>query len=98
MTPPPGVKPTPAALFLLERFSLTAKRHATLLQKASFVSGRDATSTQALADVLRLGESVVQPDDVALVRDPVLSDKSFSDREGRCWKQSEGASRLRLCA
>eukprot|EP00752_Nemacystus_decipiens_P016187 g14474.t2 len=76
---------------------LTSKRHATLLRKAVFVSGRDAKSTEALANVLRRGESVVQPEDVALVRDPVLSDTFFTDGQGKCWKQSEADHEQPLC-
>lgn len=56
------------------------------------MSGRDVTSVKCLSSVLQLSKSpVVLPDDVAFVRDTVLSDKSLSDTEGNCWKQSEGA-------
>lgn len=68
-----------------------AKETNSLLEKAIFVSGRDATSIGVFSDVLQRGESpMVKPGDVALVRDPVLSDSVFTDDEGTCWKQSEG--------
>eukprot|EP00752_Nemacystus_decipiens_P016189 g14476.t1 len=75
-----------------------AKRTSALLEKAIFVSGRDATSISAFSDVLKRGESpMVQPGGVALVRDPVLSDSMFTDAEGTCWKQSEGERQQPLC-
>ena len=75
-------------------FSYRSKKYATLLEKASFVSGRDAPSIDALSGVLRESKDpATQPDDVARVRDPVLSDKMFTDVEGKCWKQSEGEGR-----
>lgn len=56
-----------------------------------FVSGRDETSIKTFKSVLgRDPKSTVAPDDVALVRDPVLSDKLLSDKEGSCWKRSAG--------
>lgn len=71
--------------------SYTAKESSTLIEKAVFVSGRDTTSVKAFASVLnRSANPVIQPKDVELVRDPVLSDKMLSDTEGKCWKQSEG--------
>eukprot|EP00903_Cladosiphon_okamuranus_P008896 g8515.t1 len=78
--------------------SHTALRTSSLLEKAIFVSGRDATSISAFSDVLERGESpMVQPTGVALVRDPVLSDTTFTDVEGKCWKQSEGERQQPLC-
>lgn len=50
------------------------------------MSGRDASSTKTLADVVNRG-----PASAVLVRDPVLSDNSFTDIEGKCWRQSKGA-------
>lgn len=41
--------------------------------------------------------SSTRPDNVALVRDPVLSDKTLTDTGGACWKQSEGACRTHKC-
>ncbi len=74
--------------------SYRSKRYATLLEKASFVSGRDGPSIDALSGILRESKDpVIQPDGVVLVRDPVLSNKMFSDVEGKCWKQSEGEDR-----
>lgn len=59
------------------------------------MSGRDAPSIDALSSVLRESKDpVTQPDGVALVRDPVLSNNMFSDVEGKCWKQSEGEGLL----
>ncbi len=66
-----------------------------LFEKAYFVSGRDVSSTNSFSELLRRGKRpVVQPEDVALVRDPVLSDNMLTDTKGTCWKQSEGASRI----
>lgn len=42
--------------------------------------------------MLRRGEALVRPGDIAVVRDPVLSDDTLTDTEGTCWKQSEGSS------
>ncbi|CAM9773752.1 unnamed protein product, partial [Hapterophycus canaliculatus] len=71
--------------------SYRAKKYGELLEKATFVSGRDITSIKCLSSVLMLSKApLVQPDEVAFVRDTVLSDKSLSDTEGTCWKQSEG--------
>lgn len=79
-------------VFPIENTSYMAKRTSSLLEKAIFVSGRDTPSVNAFSDVLEHGESpMVQPGGVALVRDPVLSDSMFTDTEGTCWKQSEGA-------
>ncbi|CAM9695197.1 unnamed protein product [Scytosiphon promiscuus] len=67
------------------------KQFSTLLRKASFLSGRDASSTEALSSMLLGGDAAfARPDNVALVRDPVLSDSTLTDTEGQCWKQSEG--------
>lgn len=85
-------EPCPVA-FSVKTTSHMAKRTSSLLEKAVFVSGRDATSISAFSDVLKRGESpMVQPGGVTLVRDPVLSDTTFTDAEGKCWKQSEGAT------
>ena len=73
--------------------SSALKKSAVLVEKALFVSGRDASSTRAFSDLLRKSKNpAVQPDDVAFVRDPVLSYKALSDKEGKCWKQSEGTT------
>ncbi|CAM9695268.1 unnamed protein product, partial [Scytosiphon promiscuus] len=75
-----------------------AKTYATLAERAVFVSGRDAISTSVLAGVLRDSrDPVVQPDDVGLVHDPVLSDLTLTDTKGTCWKQSEGEYGQPLC-
>ncbi|CAB1098846.1 unnamed protein product [Ectocarpus sp. CCAP 1310/34] len=75
-----------------------AKNYATLVEKAVFVSGRDTDSIDALSNLLRKSKGpVVQPEDVALVRDPVLSDKMLTDTKGTCWKQSEGEHEQPLC-
>lgn len=84
---------------ILVPFRHRAKAYTTLAERAVFVSGRDAYSTRVLAGVLRDSEDpMVQPDDVVLVRDPVLSDKTLTDTTGACWKQSEGrcTSSMRL--
>lgn len=61
------------------------------------MSGRDETSINAFKSVLgREPNATVAPDDVALVRDPVLSDKMLSDKEGSCWKRSAGEHRWLL--
>ncbi|CAN0062451.1 unnamed protein product [Scytosiphon promiscuus] len=70
--------------------SYRAKKYGALLERATFISGRDITSIKCLSSVLMLSKDpVVQSNDVAFVRDTVLSDKSLSDTEGTCWKQSE---------
>ncbi|CAM9462535.1 unnamed protein product, partial [Hapterophycus canaliculatus] len=75
-----------------------AKIYATLAERAVFVSGRDAISTSVLAGVLRDSKDPkVQPNDVALVHDPVLSDTTLTDTQGTCWKQSEGEYDQPLC-
>ncbi|CAN0588095.1 unnamed protein product, partial [Ectocarpus sp. 12 AP-2014] len=59
--------------------SYRAKTYSKLLSKAVFVSGRDETSIKTFKSVLgRDPNATVPPDDVALVRDPVLSDKRLS--------------------
>lgn len=59
------------------------------------MSGRDATSVKSFSSVLqRTRNPAVEPKDVELVRDPVLSDKMLSDTKGKCWKQSEGGGQL----
>lgn len=81
--------------------SFAANDCSVLIEKASFVSGRDILSIERLSSVLsNHKDTTVQPKDVALVRDPVLSDKTLSDTEGKCWKQSEGAQYfdLAVCA
>lgn len=70
--------------------SSVARGSKTLVEKALFVSGRDAPSTQALSRLLQDSDSVVRPEGVSLVRDPVLGDKMLSDTEGKCWRQGEG--------
>ncbi|CAM9460321.1 unnamed protein product [Ectocarpus sp. 8 AP-2014] len=78
--------------------SSRAKKYATLVEKAVFVSGRDTDSIDAFSNLLRKSKGpVVQPEDVALVRDPVLSDKMLTDTKGTCWKQSEGEHEQPLC-
>eukprot|EP00903_Cladosiphon_okamuranus_P008894 g8514.t1 len=72
--------------------SYHAKQCSTILQKAVFVSGRDASSTKVLADVVHRG-----PASAILVRDAVLSDNSFTDIEGKCWRQSTGEHQQPLC-
>ncbi|CAM9193464.1 unnamed protein product [Ectocarpus sp. 13 AM-2016] len=75
-----------------------AKKYSTLVEKAVFVSGRDTDSIDAFSSLLRKSKGpVVQPGDVALVRDPVLSDKMLTDTKGTCWKQSEGEHEQPLC-
>ncbi len=57
------------------------------------MSGRDASSVDALSGTLRrCKHPVTTPEGVALVRDPVLSDQTLTDTKGACWKQSEGVS------
>ncbi|CAN0183456.1 unnamed protein product [Ectocarpus sp. 6 AP-2014] len=78
--------------------SYRAKAYSKLLSKAVFVSGRDETSINTFKSVLgRDPNAAVAPDDVALVRDPVLSDKMLSDKEGNCWKRSAGDDQQPLC-
>lgn len=72
--------------------SYRAKKYGALLERAVFVSGRDVTSIKCLSSVLQLSKSpLVQPNDVAFVRDTVLSDSTLTDTDGTCWKQSEGS-------
>lgn len=89
------IRTLPRRLLYKKNTSHLARRTSSLLEKAVFVSGRDAPSISAFSDVLQSGESpMVQPGGVALVRDPVLSDSMFTDAEGKCWKQSEGTSQF----
>lgn len=88
---PPRLERT--AVFCIPPSKKKNEAAATLLGKASFVSGRDASSVDALSSMLRTGKHpATTPGGVALVRDPVLSDQTLTDTEGRCWKQSEGVS------
>ncbi|CAN0377064.1 unnamed protein product, partial [Ectocarpus sp. 12 AP-2014] len=68
-----------------------------LLHKAVFEPGRDAVSRRVLSSMLRRGEALVRPGDIAVVKDPVLSDETLTDTEGTCWKQSEGEHQQPLC-
>lgn len=71
--------------------SYRAKEYAMLLQKAAFVSGRDNSTVERLAQMVGQGAHPgVTPEDVRLVRDPVLSDKTLTDTSGACWTQSTG--------
>lgn len=73
------------------QISFRTKEYKPLLKKAVFVSGRDASSVARLSSVLqRCGHPKVDPADVHLVRDPVLSDTRLNDTDGVCWTQSEG--------
>lgn len=55
------------------------------------MSGRDRKSVTELSLVLsKLKEPRVRPQEVARVRDPVLSDDYFKDIDGACWNRSEG--------
>eukprot|EP00752_Nemacystus_decipiens_P010080 g8982.t1 len=77
--------------------SYRAKQYRTLLQKAVFVSGRDTTTTERFATILAKAASpALRPEDVRLVRDPVLSDEEFTDNTGSCWRQSKGDNQ-QLC-
>lgn len=46
---------------------------------------------KAFSDLLStLTNARTTPEEVARVRDPVLSDGYFKDVSGRCWRQSQG--------
>ncbi|CBJ48453.1 hypothetical protein Esi_0002_0275 [Ectocarpus siliculosus] len=72
-------------------------RSDVLLHTAVFEPGRDAVSRRVLSSMLRRGEALVRPGDIAVVRGPVLSDETLTDTEGTCWKQSEGEHQQPLC-
>eukprot|EP00903_Cladosiphon_okamuranus_P011259 g10617.t1 len=75
-----------------------AKEYSALLRKAAFVSARDPTSIGRFADILSdVASPTVPPDDIRLVRDPVLCDKSLTDTTGACWRQSAGDHEQPLC-
>lgn len=78
--------------------SYHAKQYGTLLQKAAFVSARDTPSVERFAGMLSRGapSPASRSEDVRLVRDPVLSDKTLTDTTGACWRQSQGAARVLL--
>lgn len=68
-----------------------AKKNSELIKRAAFVSGRDEHSVASLVSVLEASDDpTVSPEEVQLVRDPVLSYRNFSDSDGRCWRQGEG--------
>lgn len=69
------------------------QKSAVLLEKALFISGRDKNSVSSFSYILgSRNNTVVQPEEVVLVTDPILSDSKFSDTDGKCWRQSEGAT------
>ncbi|CAM9922247.1 unnamed protein product [Ectocarpus sp. 4 AP-2014] len=72
--------------------SNVANHYKVLVDKAAFVSGRDERSIDAFTSLLQKSgdRSLLKPEDVALVRDPVLSDKMLTDTDGTCWRQSQG--------
>lgn len=56
------------------------------------MSGRDSKSVTEMSLVLsKLEAPRVRPQEVARVRDPVLSDDYFKDVDGACWNRREGA-------
>ena len=78
--------------YRLVRYSSVAKRSWPIVQRSNYVSGRDRTSVEALSSLLSTLEAPrAKPHEVATVRDPVLSDVYYTDVDGACWKQSEGA-------
>lgn len=77
-------------------YSQEAIWSAPIIKRAKYVSGRDKKSVLALSNILKILEengekTVTKPENVVMVRDPVLSDGYFSDVNGRCWQQSQGA-------
>lgn len=75
--------------------SSSVKTYGTIVEKAVFGSGKDGISTNTFSCLLQRREKYgVQPEDVALVRDPVRSDKIMFDTEANCWQHSKG----KLCA
>lgn len=55
------------------------------------MSGRDQKSVRELSDLVGTLENArSRPQDVQIVRDPVLSDRYFTDIDGQCWRKNEG--------
>lgn len=103
MSPPPSLPPAPPPLSAFPRpflrlrksnrveFSVQANLSAPIIRRANYVSGRDQKSVNALSELLSILKNArTKPDEVARVRDPVLSDGYFKDISGRCWRQSQG--------
>lgn len=64
---------------------------APIIRRADYASGRDKKSLKALSALLdTLDTRRVDPNDVARVRDPVLSDSYYTDKNGTCWRHSKG--------
>eukprot|EP00904_Undaria_pinnatifida_P004663 jgi/Undpi1/14198/HiC_scaffold_9.g03847.m1 len=81
---------TPVAIFGVGA-SVQANLSAPIIRRANYVSGRDQKSVNALSELLSILKNArTKPDEVARVRDPVLSDGYFKDISGRCWRQSQG--------
>lgn len=75
----------------LDLCSVQANLSAPIIRRANYVSGRDQKSVKAFSDLLStLSNARTTPEEVARVRDPVLSDGYFKDVSGRCWRQNEG--------
>ena len=73
----------------LDFYSAQANLSAPIIRRANYVSGRDQKSVKAFSDLLStLTNARTKPEEVARVRDPVLSDGYFKDVSGRCWRQS----------
>lgn len=62
---------------------------APIIRRANYLSGRDTKSVRQLSMLVgKLENTTCRPEDVEVVRDPVLSDSYFTDRGGACWLES----------
>lgn len=62
---------------------------APIIRRANYLSGRDTKSVRELSTLVgTLENAKSRPEDVQVVRDPVLSDSYFKDSGGRCWRES----------
>ena len=61
-----------------------------IIRRANYLSGRDDKSVRELSALVgKLENTTSRPQDVEQVRDPVLSDRYFTDVDGKCWKRRD---------
>lgn len=61
-----------------------------IIRRANYLSGRDTKSVRELSTLVgTLGNATSRPEDIEVVRDPVLGDSYFQDDDGECWRESK---------
>lgn len=67
-----------------------AAESAPIIRRANYLSGRDEKSVRALSALVgTMDHARSRSQDVFTVRDPVLSDRYFTDMNGTCWRKDE---------